>query len=154
MRFNDKVEEASPKKFKPYKDQVLDPPEQCDTDQLFDGRELGDDQADDSDSVNSSSNQEMFIQHQQELVQQDEHLDTLAQSVRRQRALGLDINQELDDQNILLDDLEAQLDHNDRNLSSGQKRLKYFSEKAKENGQWITIIILVIILVLLLIILK
>jgi len=96
----------------------------------------------------------MFIQHQQQLLNQDEHLDTLAQSVRRQRALGMDINEELDDQNILLEDLESQLDHNERNLSTGQKRLKYFSSKAKENGQWLTILILVIILVLLLIILK
>lgn len=153
VRFNDTVEEAQPKNFKPYKDQVLDLPTQDQTDELFEGRDGVEDDAD-GESIDSTSNQDMFIQHQQQLVQQDDHLDTLAQSVRRQRALGLDINQELDDQNILLEDLEAQLDHNDRNLSTGQKRLKYFSEKAKENGQWITIIILVIILVLLLIILK
>lgn len=153
VRFNDKIEEAQPpSKFKPYKDQVIEEPSQSQSDELFEGRDVVDET--DADSIDSSSNQEMFIQHQQQLAHQDEHLDVLAQSVRRQRSLGLDINQELDEQNILLEDLESQLDHNETNLSKGQKRLKHFSEKAKEHGQWITIIILVIILVLLLIILK
>ncbi|CCH40535.1 Syntaxin-51 [Wickerhamomyces ciferrii] len=163
VRFNDHVEEYSKpketKSFKPFKDQVIDPADEAESNELFGNNnvtaDIGDeDEQSDQNSIDSASNHDLFIQHQQQMLQQDDHLDMLSQSVRRQRELGLDINSELDDQTILLNDLESQLDHNTSNLSNGQKRLKYFSEKAKENGQWVTIIILVIILVLLLIILK
>lgn len=152
VRFNDKIEEF--KKVKPFKDD--DPVEAGDQDngaavaaELF-----GERASDDGASVDEMSNQGLFIQHQQQLQQQDDHIELLAQSVSRQHGLSLDINHELGEQNILLNDLESQLDLNQRNLSRGQKRLEKFSKTAKEHGQLITIITLFVILVLLLVILK
>lgn len=160
VRFNETVEFSSPetmKSYKPYRDQVISEPDPSETEQLFDG--VGavngvEDTDSDSQSIDSASNQELFIQHQQQLLEQDSHLDTLAGSVSRQREISMEINNELSDQNILLDDLEGQLDTSDRNLRSGQKRLDFFSKKAKENGHWITIIVLTIILIFLLVVLN
>lgn len=147
VRFNDTLDfepnQVQSQGFKPFKDSGDD------SEALFEGRA-----EDDTASINSSSNQELFIQHQQQLLEQDSHLDSLADSVRRQHGLSVHIHTELEDQNIMLDDMEAQLDSSDRRLKRGHKRLDYFGQKAKENGQWLTILALVVILVLLLVILK
>jgi syntaxin 8 len=151
VRFNDTLEfSEESSQFKPYRDAVIQEPDEESSNALFQGRTDDGDTA----SIDSSSNQELFIQHQQQLLEQDTHLDALAHSVRRQHGLSLEINSELEDQNIMLEDLEAQIYSSDRRLNKGQKRLDYFTKKAKENGQWLTIIALIIILVLLLVIVK
>ncbi|ONH67810.1 Syntaxin-8 [Cyberlindnera fabianii] len=155
VRFNDTLEfsqdDVTPP-FKPYRDDVVDDADDAATAALFEGRTTQEEN--DAASIDSSSNTELFIQHQQTLVQQDDHLDSLARSVRRQHGLATDIHGELEDQNILLDDLENQLDSSDRRLSKGQRRLHKFERMAKENSQWLTIIALIIILVLLLVVLN
>lgn len=162
VRFNENLEfedseDSAPRHFKPYRDTVIQEPDENQTQALFEGRSDVEGDAngvdDDVQSV-ESTNQEMFIQHQQQLLEQDTHLDALAESVRRQHGLSVEINDELQGQNIILDDLEAQLDSSDRRLNQGHRRLKHFTRKAKEHGQWITIIVLIIILVLLLVVLK
>ncbi|CEP22200.1 Syntaxin-8 AltName: Full=SNARE protein related to mammalian syntaxin 8; AltName: Full=ULP1-interacting protein 2 [Cyberlindnera jadinii] len=162
VRFNENLEfeaaqDSTPRHFKPYRDSVIQEPDNDQTQALFEGRSDVDANVsgvdDDVQSV-ESTNQDMFIQHQQQLLEQDTHLDSLAESVRRQHGLSVEINDELEGQHILLDDLEAQLDSSDRRLNQGHRRLKHFTRKAKEHGQWITIIVLIIILVLLLVVLK
>lgn len=149
VRFNETLdfEDEQPSNFKPFKDD-----DETDDlrNELFSDLPPDEEEAD----LTDSSNKDIFIQHQQQLIHQDEHIGLLAQSVKRQHGLSLDINQELQEQNIMLDDLETQLDDSHKKLTKGHSRLEYFSKKAKENGQWLTIIILIIILVLLLIILK
>jgi syntaxin 8 len=148
--FNDTTETNST--FEPFKDDVGEEGDETLRDELFSG--LPEEELQEENNISSSSNKDIFIQHQQQLLQQDEHLGSLSQSVRRQHDISIDINQELQEHNILLDDLENQLDSSDKRLTTGHRNLDYFSRKAKENGQWLTIIVLIIILVLLLIILK
>lgn len=108
----------------------------------------------DSESFDNSTNRQLFAQHQQTLLQQDEDLDVLHQSVRRQHAMGVTINEELDDHLILLGDLESGVDLAELRLGSAGNRLRSFRQKCKENGSMLTIVVLTIILVLLLVVLN
>lgn len=99
-------------------------------------------------------NQQIHAFHKQVLREQDEQLDTLGQSIGRQRMLGIQMGNELDEQVELLDDVERGVDRHSNQLYGAQKRLTTFSRKAKDNWNWITITILVIILVLVIVVLK
>uniref|UniRef100_A0A0L0P1W6 t-SNARE coiled-coil homology domain-containing protein n=1 Tax=Candidozyma auris TaxID=498019 RepID=A0A0L0P1W6_CANAR len=124
--------------IKPYRD---DPDQQLDSDAL---------------SLQSvdTSNREMFAQHQQQLLEQDQHLDALHDSIRTQHLMGRNINLELDEHLILLNDLERGVDDSGSRLGRASGRLKDFRTKVSENGSLVTIIVLSVILILLLVVLS
>ncbi|EME40946.1 hypothetical protein DOTSEDRAFT_74484 [Dothistroma septosporum NZE10] len=111
---------------------------------------------DEPEAANQSNldNVQIHTHHKQVLREQDEQLETLGQSIGRQRVLGEQMGMEIDDQNALLDDVERGVDRHSNTLSGAQKRLGHISRKAKDNWNWITITVLIIILVLLIIVLK
>lgn len=117
--------------FKPYKD---DPDEQESSEEL--------------------SNHQMFAQHQQTMMRQDQDLDTLHQLISRQFSMGQDINQELDDQLIILNDLEQGVDQSLSRLDLANRRIRTFRNLMRENGSLVTICTLSIILILLLVVLN
>lgn len=100
------------------------------------------------------NNQQIHSYHKQVLQEQDNQLDVLGQSIGRQRMLGIQMGNELDEQVELLDDVERGVDRHTDSLGRAQKRLGTIARKAKDNWNWLTITILIIILVLLIIILK
>jgi len=100
------------------------------------------------------SNQLIHDHHKQVLREQDEQLDTLGQSIGRQRVLGISIGNELDEQNELLTDVESGVDRHQSTLDRARTRLGNVARKSKGNGSWITIAILIIVLMLLIIVLK
>ncbi|KAL1303421.1 hypothetical protein AAFC00_006811 [Neodothiora populina] len=95
------------------------------------------------------SNQQIHAHHKQVLREQDDQLDTLGESIRRQRHLGVQMGNELDEQVELLDDVEAGVGRHQGTLDRAQTRLKGVARKAKDNWSWITIACLILILVLL-----
>ncbi|GIZ41792.1 hypothetical protein CKM354_000508600 [Cercospora kikuchii] len=99
-------------------------------------------------------NQQIHAYHKQVLREQDDQLDVLGQSIGRQRMLGIQMGNELDEQVELLDDIERGVDRHSNQLHGAQKRLTTFSRKARDNWNWITITILIIILVLVIVVLK
>ncbi|QLQ81662.1 hypothetical protein HG537_0F04230 [Torulaspora globosa] len=100
------------------------------------------------------SNQEMFIQQQQQLLEQDTYLDALGDSVRKSHHFAMDINNEVTDQNNqVLHDLESLVDNSGRNLDRAKRRLQIFENTARENGPCFIILLLILILLLLLIVL-
>lgn len=99
-------------------------------------------------------NHQMFAQHQQQLLSQDENLDALHESVRIQKLMGININQELEDHLILLNDLENGVDTADRRVRSTNDRLTEFRSRVQENGSLVTIIVLTVILIILLVVLN
>lgn len=136
VRFSDKVEETSPvpevqQHFKPYRD--------------------------DEESVasfESQTNPQMYAQHQQQIINQDEDLGVLHNSVRRQHSMGLHINEEIDDHLIMLNDLELGVERSQFMLNSATNKLKSFRQKCRENGSLVTIVVLTVILILLLVVLN
>lgn len=159
VRFRDQIESdeesnelrselMGTKPFKPYKDDESNN-EEFETDYDFEtaseSATLG--------SINQS-NQELFVQHQQQLLDQDENLDTLHNSIKIQRSMGNNINEELNDHLILLNDLEQGVDSSEYRINRATRNLKTFRSKVRENGSLVTIIILTVILILLLVVLN
>ncbi|RCK59007.1 Syntaxin-8 [Candida viswanathii] len=119
--------------FKPYKD---DPDEE------------------ESSSPEDVSNHQMFAQHQQTMMRQDQDLDTLHLLISRQYMMGQDINHELDDQLIILNDLELGVDQSLSRMDLANRRIRTFRNLMRENGSLVTICTLSIILILLLVVLN
>jgi len=112
---------------------------------------------DDPDDVPDHSaldNQQIHEYHSQVMAEQDEQLDRLGISVRRQGELSIQIGNELDEQNGMLEEVDEYMDRHQTQLDRARGRLDKFAKKAKEGGSWTIIAILTIILVLLLIVLK
>jgi syntaxin 8 len=99
-------------------------------------------------------NQQIHEHHKQVFRDQDDQLEVLGQSIGRQRLLGIQMGDELDEQNELLDDVERGVDRHTSTLDRARKRLGNVARKSKANGSWITISILIIILILVIVILK
>ncbi|EGW34348.1 uncharacterized protein SPAPADRAFT_59756 [Spathaspora passalidarum NRRL Y-27907] len=112
------------------------------------------DQESDNASLDDVDNRQLFAQHQQTLMRQDQDLDVLHSSIKNQHSMGLTINQELDDHIILLNDLEAGVDTAQDRMTRASARLHNFTTKARENGSLVTICILTVILILLLVVLN
>ena len=113
------------------------------------GGQYKDDPSDSSPSQDELSNQQVHQFHKQVLRDQDEQLDTLGESIRRQRTLGLQMGDELDEHNELLTDLESGVDRHTSTLDRAQGRLKKVARKGKDNWSWVLIGCLMLILVLL-----
>lgn len=101
----------------------------------------------------SLTDREFFIQQQQTVLAQNDQLDELAGSARRQRQIGEVINEELGSQDVLLRDLEAQVDHSHRRLQTAKRRLGKVNERMKEHGHCLTIAALTAILFVLVVLL-
>lgn len=100
------------------------------------------------------SNQQIHTYHKQVLRDQDEQLDTLGQSIGRQRMLGIQMGNEMDEQNQLLDDVESGVDRHQSTLDRARTRLGNVARKSKGNWSWITIGILIVVLILLIAVLN
>lgn len=101
-----------------------------------------------------TTNQEMFAQHQQQLLEQDQSLDQLHGQIRVQHSMGVSINDELDEHLILLNDLERGVDNSSSRLGRATNNIRSFRRKVRENGSLATIIVLTVILILLLVVLN
>ncbi|KAK5165379.1 uncharacterized protein LTR77_008908 [Saxophila tyrrhenica] len=99
-------------------------------------------------------NQQIHAYHKQVLRDQDEQLDTLGQSIGRQRVLGIQMGNELEEQNELLDDVESGVDRHQSTLDRARNRLGTVARKSKDNWSWMTIGILIVVLVLLIVVLN
>ena len=68
------------------------------------------------------------------MLDQDDTLDRLSDSIGRQRELSIQIGDELDSQGELLEDLDGMVDRSRGRLDGARRRLDRFSKKAKDNG--------------------
>ncbi|VEU23515.1 DEKNAAC104611 [Brettanomyces naardenensis] len=119
------------------------------------GRDLlyHDDDVSSTDSMNMSERQ-MFIANQQEILNQDQMVDNLSNSVSRQHEMSLQISDEVGDHIVLLEDLESGMDRTNAHLIRGQRNIKKFRDALRENGDWCTILVLIVVLLFLLVVLK
>lgn len=99
-------------------------------------------------------NQQIHTYHSQVIRDQDQQLDRLGESIGRQRVLGVQIGNELDEQAELIDELDEGVMRHQTQIDKARGRLGTIMRKAKDNMQLTIIFILIIILVLLIIILN
>lgn len=99
-------------------------------------------------------NQQIHEYHSQVLAEQDDQLDTLSESIGRQRHLSMQIGDELEGQVALLDEVDRGVDRHQGRLDGAKRRLNGVTKAASRNWGMTTIVILIVILVLLIILLK
>ncbi|CAJ2510724.1 Uu.00g063490.m01.CDS01 [Anthostomella pinea] len=114
----------------------------------------GDDSMGYRDEADGMSNTQVHDYHQRILDQQDEQLDALGDSIRRQRELSMQIGDELDDHVAMLDDVDGTVDRQQGRLEGARRQVGRMSRAASESKQMIAIVILIIVLVLLIAVLK
>ncbi|QEU59133.1 Syn8 [Kluyveromyces lactis] len=158
VRFKDGLveEHKEPEqKFKPYKDDessstIVDDSLEVKRQELFGNQETGTPKYNISPQV---SNQDIFIQQQQQLMEQESHLENLSSSINRTHGISIEINDEVEQQNEhLLTDIERQVDRSENHLQRAGRRLNAYETTAREKGSCFLIVILSIILFLLVII--
>jgi syntaxin 8 len=134
--------------------QEEDPVERANRTALFAERERYQDEPATNIDQTGMDNPQIHAHHTQVFRDQDEQLEILGQSIGRQRLLGIQMGDELDEQNELLDDVERGVDRHTSTLERARKRLGHVARKSKASGSWITIGILIIVLILVIVILK
>ena len=106
------------------------------------------------DPTTTMSNQQIHAYHNQVLEQQDSQLDTLSESIGRQRHLSIQIGDELEGQVALLDEVDRGVDRHQGRLDGAKRRLNGVARTASRNWGMTTIVVLIVVLVLLIIVLK
>ncbi|RMZ85605.1 hypothetical protein DV737_g692, partial [Chaetothyriales sp. CBS 132003] len=132
----------------------LDEEDEANRASLFQQRYTDDDRVDTPDPTADMTNQQIHAYHQQVLREQDDQLDSLSESIGRQRHLAMQVGDELEGQIALLDDVDRGVDRHQGRLDGARRRLKGVSDKAKANWGMTTIIVLIVILVFLIVVLK
>ncbi|KAG7693439.1 hypothetical protein KL933_003118 [Ogataea haglerorum] len=100
------------------------------------------------------SNKQIFMENQQEIINQDDIINSLSQSVNRQHEMSLQIGEEVGNHMVLLDDLESGISRTNAKIIRGRSNIDRFRQNLKEHGDWFTIFVLVIIMFILLVVLK
>ncbi|XP_028307286.1 syntaxin-8 [Gouania willdenowi] len=87
-------------------------------------------------------------QQQQRIIEaQDAGLDALAAVIGRQKAMGQDIGNELDEQNEIIDDLSHLVDKTDDRIRNETRRIKLVETKSASCGMLVVIVLLLIAII-------
>ncbi|KAG8715413.1 hypothetical protein FRC09_016644 [Ceratobasidium sp. 395] len=97
---------------------------------------------------------EIMLQQRQMMDEQDTHLDRLSSSIRNQRDISIQINDELDVHTGLLESLDHELDSTHDRLGRARRRLDHVARGAKDNGSAVAIGVLILVLLILIVVFK
>lgn len=87
-------------------------------------------------------------QQQQHIIEaQDAGLDALAAVISRQKIMGQEIGNELDEQNEIIDDLAHLVDKTDNRIRNETRRVKLVETKSASCGMLVVIVLLLIAIV-------
>ncbi|XP_070684085.1 syntaxin-8 [Pempheris klunzingeri] len=87
-------------------------------------------------------------QQQQRVIEaQDAGLDALAAVISRQKIMGQDIGNELDEQNEIIDDLSHLVDRTDDRIRNETRRVKLVETKSASCGMLVVIVLLLIAII-------
>ncbi|XP_044045736.1 syntaxin-8 isoform X2 [Siniperca chuatsi] len=91
---------------------------------------------------------EEIKQQQQQIIEaQDSGLDALAAVISRQKIMGQEIGNELDEQNEIIDDLSHLVDKTDDRIRNETRRVKLVETKSASCGMLVVIVLLLIAIV-------
>ncbi|XP_076150449.1 syntaxin-8 [Alosa pseudoharengus] len=88
-------------------------------------------------------------QQQQQIIEaQDAGLDALAAVISRQKQMGQEIGNELDEQNEIIDDITNLVDKTDGRIRSETRRVKLVETKSASCGMMVVIVLLLIAIIM------
>ncbi|XP_062930443.1 syntaxin-8 isoform X3 [Mobula hypostoma] len=90
---------------------------------------------------------EIKFQQQRIIEEQDAGLDALATVIARQKQMGQDIGNELDEQNEIIDDLTHLVDKTDSRIQNETRRVRLVDKKSTSCGMLVVIVLLLIAIV-------
>lgn len=83
---------------------------------------------------------ESYRQEQRQILKnQDDGLENLSKVISRQKQLAMTIGNELEDQNVILDNIADQMDHNDTRLQRETVNIGDVTVQDSTCGYWIVI---------------
>ncbi|KAI1896794.1 hypothetical protein AGOR_G00098480 [Albula goreensis] len=91
---------------------------------------------------------EIKQQQQRIIEEQDAGLDALAAVISRQKQMGQEIGNELDEQNEIIDDLAHLVDKTDDRIRNETRRVKIVETKSANCGMLVVIVLLLIAIVM------
>lgn len=97
------------------------------------------------------SNQDIVGYQKAQMAKQDERIDQIGESVKRQKQIAVAINVEVNEQSKLLDRLDAHVDKSNTKVENGIESTRQTTKKAKQTGMLCTIFILFLIIIALII---
>ena len=87
-------------------------------------------------------------QQQQKIIQeQDAGLDALSSIISRQKQMGQEIGNELDEQNEIIDDLANLVENTDEKLHTETRRVNLVDRKSTSCGMTMVILLLLVAIV-------
>ncbi|XP_073463091.1 syntaxin-8 [Aquarana catesbeiana] len=93
------------------------------------------------------SSRELKQQQQRMIAEQDAGLDALSNILGRQKQMGYDIGNELDDQNEIIDDLANLVESTDSRVRNQTRQVKLVDKKTGACAMWVVIVLLLIAIV-------
>ncbi|XP_040187057.1 syntaxin-8 isoform X1 [Rana temporaria] len=93
------------------------------------------------------SSRDLKQQQQRMIAEQDAGLDALSNILGRQKQMGYDIGNELDDQNEIIDDLANLVESTDSRVRNRTRQVKLVDKKTGACAMWVLIVLLLIAIV-------
>lgn len=103
---------------------------------------------DESDDTRGLTFGEIKHQQQQIIEVQDAGLDALAAVISRQKQMGQEIGNELDNQNEIIDDITNLVDKTDSRIRNETRRVKLVETKSASCGMMVVIVLLLIAIIM------
>ena len=97
-------------------------------------------------------NKDIIGYQKAQMQRQDERIEQIGESVKRQKDIAVAINVEVNEQSKLLDRLDAHVDKSNAKVDKGIERTRQTTAKAKQTGMLCTILILFLIIIALIIV--
>ncbi|XP_033102579.1 syntaxin-8-like [Anneissia japonica] len=102
---------------------------------------------DETEQTRGMSVADIRSQQQQVIDEQDRGLEALSSVIARQKQMGHDIGNELDEHNEIIDDINTHIGKTDQRLVKETKHIRKISEKAKDCTYLVVIVLLLIAIV-------
>lgn len=96
-------------------------------------------------------NKDIIGYQKAQMQRQDEHIEQIGESIKRQKNIAVAINVEVNEQTKLLDRLDAHVDKSSAKVDKGTEDTRQVTVKAKQTGMLCTILILFLIIIALII---
>lgn len=95
----------------------------------------------------SMSNSEILELQKAEMDRQDQAIDAIHESVKRQKGLAITINTELEDQSRLLDSIDSHVDKSNARVEEETMHVRAVENKAKQNAPIAIICLLFLVII-------
>ncbi|EFA80861.1 syntaxin 8 [Heterostelium album PN500] len=93
------------------------------------------------------NNEQLLDKQKDVMADQDKLLDSLSNSIMRQKDIAITIGNEAEKQGIMLDDLNDHVDGTSTKIRNASRGILRLTKDSKTTGHWICICVLILVLI-------